>query len=127
MPIIIVFMAPKNNIVSYRPTYPEHQAKEESAAALAEPQTPAEKLEHAPWLGMLMGSIGLIYVLYTLVQGTDINLDLINLTFLSAGLFFHRSLAQFARAFHDAATSISPIILQFPFYAGIIAVLGSSG
>ncbi|MFT9846193.1 short-chain fatty acid transporter [Aneurinibacillus sp. REN35] len=127
MPIIIAFMAPKDHIVSYRPHRPDEKARDESAAALMESKTPAERLEHTPWLGILMGSIGLIYVIYTLLQGTDINLDLINITFLSAGLFFHRSLAQFARAFHDAATSISPIILQFPFYAGIIAVLGSSG
>ncbi|WP_276918254.1 short-chain fatty acid transporter [Aneurinibacillus aneurinilyticus] len=127
MPIVIALMAPKENIVRYRPPHGKQEAQNESAAASAEPLTPAERLEHASWLGILMGSVGLIYVFYEIVNGKDINLDIINLAFLSAGLFFHRSLAQFARAFHEAATSISPVILQFPFYAGIIAILGSSG
>ncbi len=74
-----------------------------------------------------MGAVGIIYVIYEFVNGKDLDLNIINITFLSAGLFFHRSLANFAQAFKDAVSAISPIVLQFPFYAGIIAVLGSSG
>lgn len=54
-------------------------------------------------------------------------MDIINIFFLSLGLFLHRSLGQFVRAFGNVSKSISPIILQFPFYAGIIGVLSSSG
>ena len=46
---------------------------------------------------------------------------------MSLGLLLHGSLGNFAQGFKESAQSISPIILQFPFYAGIIAVLGSSG
>nr|WP_282956878.1 TIGR00366 family protein [Bacillus mediterraneensis] len=39
----------------------------------------------------------------------------------------HGSLFNYANAFKKSATAISPIILQFPFYAGIIGLLGSTG
>lgn len=61
------------------------------------------------------------------MNGRDLDLDIINIAFLSLGLILHKSLIQYAKAFKEAASAISPIILQFPFYASIIAVLGSSG
>ncbi|AMA72397.1 MULTISPECIES: short-chain fatty acid transporter [Aneurinibacillus] len=127
MPIVIAFMAPKTNIISYKPLQKNTVATTETAATIEQPLTPAEKLEMNPWLGTIMGACGFVYVVYKFFEGLDLNLDIINLTFLSAGLFFHRSLGRFAAAFKEAATSISSIILQFPFYAGIIAILTSSG
>lgn len=129
MPLFISLMAPKKNIKSYQPILKQASTSElnEQAAAVEEDLTPAKKLEYTPILGMFIGAIGLLYVIYEFIGGRDLDLNIINLFFLSAGLFLHRSLGQFAEAFKSSAQSISPIILQFPFYAGIIAVLGSSG
>ncbi|WP_257348526.1 short-chain fatty acid transporter [Pseudalkalibacillus decolorationis] len=124
IPIFLLLMAPNKNIVSY-----QHNSDEQTDEDFKRPllDTPALKLEYSHIVGVLIGTIGLIYVVYEFAHGRDLDLNIINLLFLSAGLFFHRSLGQFASAFKKSATSISPIILQFPFYAGIIAVLGASG
>ncbi|PLR68832.1 short-chain fatty acid transporter [Bacillus sp. UMB0893] len=124
MPIFICFMAPKTNIKPYlaNEMNEKKQSKEPETA-----DTPAQKLERTPVLGITIGAIGLIYVVSEFINGRDLDLNIINLLFLSLGLILHGSLGQFGEAFKEASTSTSPIILQFPFYAGIIAVLASSG
>lgn len=124
MPIFICFMAPKTNIKPYlaNEKNDKKQSKEPETA-----DTPAQKLERTPVLGITIGAIGLIYVVSEFMNGRDLDLNIINLLFLSLGLILHGSLGQFGEAFKEASTSTSPIILQFPFYAGIIAVLASSG
>lgn len=123
IPLFIVLMAPKKDVIPYNPL----PSKKEINSDIADPSTPASKLERTPILGILIGIVGLIYIIFEFAGGRDLDLNIINLLFLSLGLVLHQSLGQYAKAFKEAAGAISPIILQFPFYAGIIAVLGSSG
>ncbi|MDQ0271536.1 short-chain fatty acids transporter [Cytobacillus purgationiresistens] len=127
MPIFIILMAPKKDIIPFTSSNKTEAKSKAIAETDSSENYPAIKLEKTPILGILSGLIGLIYIIAEFINGRDLDLNIINLTFLSLGLLFHQSLSQYAHAFKDAATSISPIILQFPFYAGIIAVLGSSG
>ncbi|MBY7112247.1 short-chain fatty acid transporter [Bacillus sp. 17RED48] len=124
MPIIIVLMAPKSGIISYK------AIETDTNSFVKPPQknlTAAEKLEWTPVLGIVLGGIGTLYCVYEFMNSHSLDLNIINLFFLSLGLLLHGSLGNFAQGFKESAQSISPIILQFPFYAGIIAVLGSSG
>lgn len=124
IPIFIVLMAPKKGIISYTPPTNSKKAAEQEENSN---DTPAGKLESTPFLGIGIGLIGLIYIAFEFINGRDLDLNIINIAFLSLGLILQKSLIQYANAFKEAASAISPIILQFPFYAGIIAVLGSSG
>ncbi|MFS0823954.1 short-chain fatty acid transporter [Bacillus sp. 1P02SD] len=124
IPIFILLMAPKKNIIPYTAKQEKPQVE---MVSNDEKNSPAIRLENTPILGILIGLVGIIYVLLQFSKSVDLNLNLINILFLSLGLIFHRSLGQYGKAFKEAAGSISPIILQFPFYAGIIALLGSSG
>lgn len=126
MPIVILLMAPKQNIVPFKPMERADDIREEQSPG-QEGKTPAAFLERTKVLGVIIGLIGLLYTIMKFYSNRDLDLNLINMCFLSLGLIFHGSLLQYGNAFKEAAKSISPIILQFPFYAGIIAVLGSSG
>jgi short-chain fatty acids transporter len=55
------------------------------------------------------------------------NLDSINLTFLAIGLALHPSPASYTRAIADGVRGAAGIILQFPFYFGILGLLKASG
>ncbi|WP_203553949.1 TIGR00366 family protein [Bacillus sp. B15-48] len=125
LPIFILLLAPKKNIIPYTP--PKTKPLPKNNTQDADESVPAVYLEKTPILGIVIGAIGLIYVILRLSSNSDLDLNIINMTFLSLGLLFHRSLWQYGNAFKEAASSISPIILQFPFYAAIIAILGSSG
>jgi short-chain fatty acids transporter len=53
--------------------------------------------------------------------------NLVNFLFLFAGLLLHGSAASYAAAISDAARGCAGIILQFPFYAGIMGMLTGTG
>jgi short-chain fatty acids transporter len=56
-----------------------------------------------------------------------INLDLVNLLFLTLGLVFHGTPASFLRAAEEGGRHVWGIVVQFPFYAGIFGILKYSG
>lgn len=126
MSIFLVLMAPKKNVKHYGSLIKDKD-KELEREKMTKPDTPALWLEYTPGLGMIIGAVGIIYSIISFSGGRDLDLDIINIFFLSLGLLLHRSLGQFARTFADVSKFISPLILQFPFYAGIIAILASSG
>ena len=55
------------------------------------------------------------------------NLDSINLTFLGLGLLLHPSPRSYVDAVVDGVRGCAGIILQFPFYFGILGLLKASG
>ena len=56
-----------------------------------------------------------------------LDLDTINLTFLLLGLALHGSARAYSRAVSDAIAGTAGIVLQFPLYFGIMALMASSG
>lgn len=56
-----------------------------------------------------------------------ISLNYINFLLLGLGLVFHKSLKRYVAATGEALKGATGIVLQFPFYAGILGVLSSSG
>src|SRR5699024_6482446 len=99
------------NIKSYHSLIKTEEDKFEEKK-VKKTDSPALWLEHTPSLGVIIGGIGIIYTIISFSGGRDLDLDIINIFFLSLGLFFHRSLGQFVRAFGDVSKAISPIILQ---------------
>lgn len=127
LPFMIILIAPKDNIIPYNPPKEPIDTNNHVRANDDNESAPAIRLEKTPFLGALIGILGVIYVIIKLLEGSDLDLNIINMTFLSLGLIFHRSLREYSNAFKNAAKSISPIILQFPFYAAIISILQNSG
>jgi short-chain fatty acids transporter len=90
--------------------------------------TIAEKVEESKILALLVGISGLAYILYTwFTKGFKLDINSVNLLFLSLGIILHKTPMAYARAISLAAKSTAGIIVQFPFYAGIQAMLEHSG
>ncbi len=91
--------------------------------------TPAERMERSPVLSWLIAAAVLAYLFQYLGRiGFDrIDLNGINLVFLALGLVLHQGPRAYARAISEATSSCSGIILQFPFYAGIMGMMAMSG
>jgi short-chain fatty acids transporter len=89
--------------------------------------TPGERLEHAPWLSALVVALAGLYLWRTLTGSGDLlsalNLNVVNLFFLTVGIALHGTPARLMRAFREATPGVWGVILQFPFYAGIAAVI----
>jgi short-chain fatty acids transporter len=76
---------------------------------------------------VLMASVYLFihYRELGLLRGLDLNV--INFSFLFLGLLLHGSPVAYVRAVGDGVRGASGIILQFPFYAGIMGMMKESG
>jgi short-chain fatty acids transporter len=52
-----------------------------------------------------------------------VNLNVVNLAFLTLGFLLHRTPARLMRAVREATPAVWGVILQFPFYAGIAGII----
>ncbi|WP_202708035.1 short-chain fatty acid transporter [Sporosalibacterium faouarense] len=86
--------------------------------------TPADRMENSPVLSIIIGGMGLIFVIYYFANnGFKLNLDIVNFMFLFAGILLHGNPRRFLNAIAAAAKGTAGIILQFPFYAGIMGMM----
>ena len=94
-------------------------------------RTPAQRMEYSPVLSWLLGLLLLAYLVLRLAfRGGSVDLGAVIMLFLSLGLLLHGTPIAYVRAFGKAATGAAGIILQFPFYAGIMGIItgvGASG
>jgi len=91
--------------------------------------TPAEWLEYAPILSIVIGLLGLTYVVQVVVaRGPLAALDLntYNLLFLMAGLLLHWRPRSFTRAVNNSVPATAGVLIQFPFYGGIFGIVTMS-
>lgn len=90
--------------------------------------TPAEKLENSRVLGWLLAILGFSYlIIHLFVRGGSFDLGSVIMLFLFLGLVLHGTPLAYVRAFGKAATGAAGIILQFPFYAGIMGIITGIG
>lgn len=92
-------------------------------------KTPAQRLEHSFILAALVVVMICVYLAQLLdLTGLDsIGLNTVNLFFIGLGLLLHGSLKAYGDAIAAGTRSCSGVILQFPFYAGIMGMIALSG
>lgn len=94
------------------------------------PRTPGAWLEHSPILSMAVVALGLTYLVRYFMRAPEplnaITLNVVNLAFLLVGFLLHRTPARLMDAVQSATPAVWGVILQFPFYAGIAAIITST-
>ncbi|MCQ2278597.1 MAG: short-chain fatty acid transporter [Bacteroidales bacterium] len=102
--------------------------EESDAPVQTKGNTPAEKLENSRVLGWLLAILGFSYLtIHLFVRGGSFDLGSVIMLFLFLGLVLHGTPLAYVRAFGKAATGAAGIILQFPFYAGIMGIITGIG
>lgn len=105
--------------------------KDEADEKFGKPATPAEHLEQSRLLTWIVGLIGITYfILHVFVDGQPLDINTVILLFLFLGILLHGKPIAYVHAFGRAAKSAAGILLQFPFYAGIMGIItgvGASG
>lgn len=105
---------------------PEQLAEDEPPSDSIE--RPADYLENSRLLAGVVALMGLAYVIWYFVDnGFDLGLNIVNFTFLMLGILMHGTPRRLLAAFGHAVQGAGGIILQFPFYAGIMGMLAGSG
>ena len=89
---------------------------------------PADILENSRLLGWSVGGAGLVYLgYYFWVQGGSLNLNVVNFLFLFLAIVLHQTPRSLLTSLNEAIRGGAGIVIQFPFYAGIMAVMVQSG
>ncbi|MCH4826755.1 short-chain fatty acid transporter [Planococcus halocryophilus] len=90
--------------------------------------TPAERLENSWILSMVIGVLGIAFIVYYFANnGFALTLDVVNFMFLFLGILFHGTPRKYLVAVQEAVKGAGAIIVQFPFYAGIMGMMTASG
>ncbi len=88
---------------------------------------PGTWLEHSTLLPIFVVALGGTYLVRYFMRAPDainaITIDTVNLSFLLLGILLHRTPARLMHAVQAATPAVWGVLLQFPFYAGIAAVI----
>lgn len=96
---------------------------EATRVATTEPAKPtfAQRVENLWIINVVLAAAGLIYFVRS---GFKLDITAMVMLFTVLGLLLHWTPARFIGAFTNAAKTAGPLILQYPLYGGIIALLG---
>jgi short-chain fatty acids transporter len=121
LPILARLMMPKEVV-------------EVDPALLAEPEilipkaiTPSQKIENSPAVSVLLAAGAAIYLIFHFGKGGSLNLNIVNFIFLFSGILLHWTPRRYIDALYTAVKGSGGIILQFPFYSGIMGMMVASG
>lgn len=86
--------------------------------------TPAERIENSRVISVILGVMGWVYIIqFFATKGFNLSLNLVNFIFLFTGILLHGTPRRYIAAFLEATKGASGILLQFPFYAGIMGIM----
>ncbi len=97
--------------------------------AAARPETVPERIESSYWLTAVVAlPLFAASALWWWRSGiAQLDPNALNLMFLTLGLVLHGTVRRYVRAVGAATAGAAGIVLQFPFYAGIMGVMRSTG
>lgn len=131
--IVNTLMHPKGkDVISIDPALLKEDENENSSESLLADGnliTPATRMENSKVLGFLISILGLSYfVIHIFFKGGSLDLNSVIMLFMFIGILLHRTPINYVRSLTKASSSCAGILLQFPFYAGIMGIMtGTAG
>jgi short-chain fatty acids transporter len=126
LPLLMKLIAPTDDEI--RPVDP---------ALLIEPtppeepkdKTPAQKLEYSRLITILLGIMGVVYLVrYFYVNGAlNLSLNIVIFVFMWLGIIMHGTPISYVRAVNEAIKGGAGIAVQFPLYGGIQGIMVGTG
>ncbi|UWQ96790.1 TIGR00366 family protein [Rhodobacteraceae bacterium M385] len=125
LPFFNAWLHPKDpsEVIEAKPDAPLAVAEVEGDAE----RTIADRMNASPVVGIAIGALGLLYAVNHFLAGGSLNLNIINTIFVFLGILLFASPAKYLKALSEGVTIVAGIIIQYPFYAGILGVLTGSG
>lgn len=112
------------HLLEEEPAAPE----DETTQSMGQKTTLAQRLDNLRPLTLVLGAGLFGYLAHTFyTQGFQLNLNLVNWSFLGAGLLLARSPSHYIRLINNAGSTIGPVLIQYPFYAGILGMMQGTG
>ncbi|MFT8674568.1 MAG: TIGR00366 family protein [Acetobacter sp.] len=105
-----------------------HESEQPAQVERPTKWSPRLAAEYSPTLSILIALFALAaLVLHWHDKGFGFDIDSLILTFLIAGLFLQKRPIAYVNAVREAISQTGPILLQFPFYGGIMGIMTATG
>lgn len=92
---------------------------------------PADRINDSPAVAYLISAAMLVYVVSYFASagsvGEALDFNVFNFTFIALGLALHGTPREYMETIRDATEGAAGIVVQFPFYAGILGIISNSG
>ena len=91
-------------------------------------RTFAQNIESNRFISLFVGLCLLFFIFYIFhKKGFSLDLNIVSWSFLGIGLILSNSPIHYVKLVNKAAITVGPIILQYPFYAGIMGIMADTG
>ncbi len=129
LPLLNATMHPKQGekVVELDPATVVDAKPASAESVMGDEKTLAWRLNHSRVLSLLIGLCGMAYVAMHFIQGGNLDLNMINFFILFLGVLLLGTPMAYVEKVNEGVKTIGGIILQFPFYAGIMAIMHGSG
>jgi short-chain fatty acids transporter len=135
MVVVLLFLVPVVNWAMMRGikepvTLDRTLAAEEVVAPAVDDAVtrPAERFESSRIVAWAIAAMGFVAIFIYWWRGTGgLNLDLVNFILIFLGIALHGTLRRFLTTFTEGAKGAAAVLIQFPFYAGIMGMMTGSG
>ncbi|MDK8875100.1 short-chain fatty acid transporter [Paracoccus sp. SSJ] len=91
------------------------------------PSTPAERMENSRVLSLLIGVSGLAFLFQYFLNAGTLTLNIVNFLFLFIAILLHGTPRRLLASLNEGVKGGAGIVIQFPFYAGIMSIMLNSG
>lgn len=129
LPFLLASIHPtrKEDIVEIDSKLLEQENKDLEVISHKNDKTLAVYLENSFLVSLSVSILGFAYLINYFAKGGGLSLNVLNMIFLFLGILLHKKPASYIKAIGDSAKNAAGILLQFPFYAGIIGMMVGTG
>lgn len=125
LPFLNRMMGATASSTDYRPDLKE---PEQSPKKVPVDSTAAEKLENSKIIFLVAAAFFFVYLFhYFWTNGFNLTINIVNMVFLALALVCSGTPRQFLESLQEAVKGVGGIVIQFPFYAGIMGMMSASG
>ncbi|MBP6562282.1 MAG: short-chain fatty acid transporter [Neisseriaceae bacterium] len=129
LPLLNAWLHPKQGegVIEIDPALGIKHTKSDADSSILADGTIASKLNNSKIVSYVIGFCGMAYVARHFYLGGTLDLNVINFSILFLGVLLLGTPLNYVEKVNEGVRMIGGIILQYPFYAGIMALMSVSG
>ena len=130
LPALNAALHPKSDeaIIEITPPFgDEATIRAEGVAGMLGENTFASRLNNSRLISYLIGALAVAYTVRHFANGGALDLNMINYVIVFLGIILLETPQAYVEKLNEGVKTIGGIILQYPFYAGIMAIMAASG
>ena len=127
LPLLMMYLHPKDEdrCQVYQPVV---EYSDEDEVTPQKNMSWTERLSHTYFVNAFVIALGGFYLIYKhIVLGVNMNLNSMNLILIVLGFLLIKSTAAYVQKVSVSGRALGIILIQFPFYAGIMGMMSSAG